>query len=143
MIRGAFVLVWLISAGTRLEAQDFRYATSAVRMRADASGESAVLTTIARGSRVEVRACAVEWCWIEYRHKTGYVSERFLTAARQIYGTNGSVFRNANGNLVPSPMRSATGPPAGATAKCRDGSYSFSASRVGTCSHHGGVMRWL
>jgi len=33
--------------------------------------------------------------------------------------------------------------PAGASAQCRDGSYSFSQSRRGTCSHHGGVSRWL
>lgn len=33
--------------------------------------------------------------------------------------------------------------PAGATAICRDGSYSFSQHRQGTCSHHGGVARWL
>ena len=33
--------------------------------------------------------------------------------------------------------------PAGATAECRDGSYSYSAHRRGTCSHHGGVKRWL
>ena len=31
---------------------------------------------------------------------------------------------------------------AGATAKCRDGSLSFSAHRRGTCSHHGGVALW-
>jgi hypothetical protein len=35
------------------------------------------------------------------------------------------------------------GPPPGATARCRDGTYSFSAHRSGTCSHHGGVARWL
>jgi Protein of unknown function (DUF3761) len=34
-------------------------------------------------------------------------------------------------------------PPAGATALCRDGSYSFSKHRSGTCSHHGGVAKWL
>src|SRR5215470_14634565 len=34
-------------------------------------------------------------------------------------------------------------PPVGATAKCRDGTYSFSQSRRGTCSHHGGVAQWL
>lgn len=34
-------------------------------------------------------------------------------------------------------------PPPGATAKCRDGTYSFSQHRSGTCSHHGGVARWL
>lgn len=30
----------------------------------------------------------------------------------------------------------------GATAICADGTTSFSASRRGTCSHHGGVARW-
>jgi Protein of unknown function (DUF3761) len=33
--------------------------------------------------------------------------------------------------------------PAGATAKCADGTYSFSQHRSGTCSHHGGVAEWL
>ncbi|HJQ70533.1 MAG TPA: DUF3761 domain-containing protein [Blastocatellia bacterium] len=33
--------------------------------------------------------------------------------------------------------------PEGATAECRDGTFSFSQSRRGTCSHHGGVKRWL
>lgn len=30
-----------------------------------------------------------------------------------------------------------------ATALCRDGTYSFSQSRQGTCSHHGGVAVWF
>jgi hypothetical protein len=33
--------------------------------------------------------------------------------------------------------------PTGASALCRDGAYSFSQHRRGTCSHHGGVARWL
>lgn len=33
--------------------------------------------------------------------------------------------------------------PSGASAICRDGTYSFSQSRRGTCSHHGGVAKWL
>jgi Protein of unknown function (DUF3761) len=33
--------------------------------------------------------------------------------------------------------------PAGATAKCKDGSYSKSQHRSGTCSSHGGVAEWL
>ena len=37
----------------------------------------------------------------------------------------------------------ATAPPPGATALCRDGTYSFSQHHSGTCSHHGGVARWL
>ena len=35
------------------------------------------------------------------------------------------------------------GTPSGATALCRDGSYSYSQTRSGTCSHHGGVAAWL
>jgi hypothetical protein len=33
--------------------------------------------------------------------------------------------------------------PPGATALCRDGTYSYSKHRSGTCSHHGGVAKWL
>jgi len=43
--------------------------------------------------------------------------------------------------VVPSAL---AGPaPPGATARCRDGTYSFSQHRSGTCSHHGGVAVWL
>ena len=48
----------------------------------------------------------------------------------------------SKGHCVPKP-RSAPSAPPGATAKCRDGTYSFSESRRGTCSHHGGVDRWI
>jgi uncharacterized protein DUF3761 len=34
-------------------------------------------------------------------------------------------------------------PPPGATAQCRDGSYSYSQHHSGTCSYHGGVAKWL
>jgi uncharacterized protein YraI len=40
------------------------------------------------------------------------------------------------------PIRSDT-VPAGASARCSDGTYSFSQNRRGTCSHHGGVAEWL
>ncbi|MFJ5800718.1 DUF3761 domain-containing protein [Streptomyces decoyicus] len=33
--------------------------------------------------------------------------------------------------------------PAGASARCNDGTYSYSAHRRGTCSHHHGVAVWL
>lgn len=49
---------------------------------------------------------------------------------------------NSAGQCVPRPVQSDK-PPAGATAQCKDGSYSFSQSRRGTCSHHGGVAKWL
>jgi hypothetical protein len=49
---------------------------------------------------------------------------------------------NSKGKTVPRP-ENCSGPPKGATAQCRDGTYSFSKSRRGTCSHHGGVAKWL
>jgi hypothetical protein len=54
---------------------------------------------------------------------------------------NGS-YVNLAGSTVCSPETSPSAP-AGASAKCRDGTYSFSQSRSGTCSHHGGVSIWL
>jgi hypothetical protein len=35
------------------------------------------------------------------------------------------------------------GAPAGATAMCKDGTYSTSKVHTGACSHHGGVKEWL
>jgi len=53
-----------------------------------------------------------------------------------------SFYTNSQGEAVHRPTRANQAPP-GASAQCRDGSYSFSAHRRGTCSHHGGVARWL
>jgi predicted nucleic acid-binding Zn ribbon protein len=58
-------------------------------------------------------------------------------------GSSDDYYTNSRGTQVHRPVYSDSGPPAGATAQCRDGSYSFSQSRSGTCSHHGGVARWL
>ena len=65
--------------------------------------------------------------------------------------TNGSTelvetgsYVNKEGYSVHRPAHTVSGNvPAGASAQCRDGSYSFSMSHRGTCSHHGGVSRWL
>jgi hypothetical protein len=49
---------------------------------------------------------------------------------------------NSAGNTVCSPYASPSAP-VGATAQCVDGTYSFSKTHSGTCSHHGGVATWL
>jgi|SRR5579862_1007926 hypothetical protein len=49
----------------------------------------------------------------------------------------------AAAGVVSVAAASASAPPPGATAQCRDGTYSFSHHHSGTCSHHGGVARWL
>ena len=53
-------------------------------------------------------------------------------------------YTNIDGLDVHSPAHTLDGSvPNGASAKCRDGSYSFSKHHSGTCSHHGGVNSWL
>ena len=42
----------------------------------------------------------------------------------------------------PGPVR-ALRAPIGSSARCRDGTYSFSRNRRGTCSWHGVVAAWL
>jgi hypothetical protein len=39
--------------------------------------------------------------------------------------------------------KSVNGDATGATAKCKDGSFSHSKTHTGTCSRHGGVAEWL
>lgn len=54
-------------------------------------------------------------------------------------------YKNVSGHCVHRPIKVKHGAPVprGATAHCRDGSYSFSEHASGTCSHHGGVVRWI
>lgn len=56
--------------------------------------------------------------------------------------SSGKGYINKDGKFIPSPSKSNT-QPAGATAKCRDNTWSYSQNRRGTCSGHGGVARWL
>ncbi|WP_392395292.1 DUF3761 domain-containing protein [Paraburkholderia caledonica] len=58
--------------------------------------------------------------------------------------SNHNTYTNRDGNTVHAPAKSLSGKaPEGATARCRDGSYSFSRHHSGTCSRHGGVASWL
>jgi len=48
-------------------------------------------------------------------------------------------YRNSSGHCIHRPSSD----PAGATALCVDGTYSYSEHASGTCSYHGGVARWI
>jgi len=56
--------------------------------------------------------------------------------------SNDNYYTNVDGNSVHSPAYSSS-VPSGASARCKDGTYSFSQNRSGTCSGHGGVSSWL
>ena len=78
------------------------------------------------------------------KRKTNFTSGNYFNSNSTQTSTSTSVkyYTNTYGERVQSPTYYQTAP-AGATALCRDGTYSFSKSRRGTCSHHGGVARWL
>ncbi|MGB8477990.1 MAG: DUF3761 domain-containing protein [Acidobacteriaceae bacterium] len=63
-------------------------------------------------------------------------------AAKPVPLSNDNHYTNSSGNVVHLPAKAPSVPP-GASAVCGDGSYSFSQHARGTCSHHGGVARWL
>jgi hypothetical protein len=66
------------------------------------------------------------------------------SASVQVGGglSDDNYYENVNGETIHSPVYSDQ-VPSGATAICGDETYSFSQSRRGTCSHHGGVTQWL
>ena len=67
-------------------------------------------------------------------HARSY-GERDLTSHRH--------YVNVSGHVVHSPSHTLSGhAPSGWTARCGDGSWSFSEHHQGTCSHHGGVSSW-
>ena len=124
------------------------YSTKTIQDSSRAKGTSYVKTEGKNGEKVET---------YKVTYSDGRVISRELVSSKVVTepvtkviaeGTyvkprlncsNGS-YINSRGVEVCRPSSTNTG---GATAICNDGTYSYSRSRRGTCSHHGGVMRWL
>ena len=138
-----------------------RYVTANLNMRYGPGIEYDIVSVIPKGTSVVIdEDCDCKWVPVEYRGYIGYISTKYLSDSapkkvvkkKQVpsyrtfsYSTSrGGVryYTNVEGYRVQSPTYYDS-TPAGATALCRDGTYSFSRSRRGTCSHHGGVTRWL
>src|SRR5437870_3027605 len=152
MRRFLFSLVYLlllaapVPAQAPLSPQDaLVYTTASVRLREKPFPTARALATLSQGTAVRLYSCAQGWFSVAVSRLAGYLLEEFLTAqAPQAATSQGRGYINSQGEWVPSPMRTADGqPPPGATAHCRDGTFSFSRTRQGTCSHHGGVAEWL
>jgi Protein of unknown function (DUF3761) len=82
--------------------------------------------------RAAQRAIATNW-WTAFQRYGGAGVPRVWD------GTYGAA--SASGGT--STSGGSTSTTSGPTAQCRDGSYSYSQHRSGTCSHHGGVARWI
>ena len=72
------------------------------------------------------------------RHYSSLLSSGYAASSRHVVG---GYYTAHSGHQVHRPIMSSAAPP-GARAHCGDGSWSFSESRQGTCSHHGGVAEW-
>lgn len=116
-----------------------------------------ITKTIPKGATVYVLNYEDDsWARVTYNGHTNYVYRKYIerktSATSKKYSNSNYIhistptsvkyYTNTYGERVQSPTYYQTAP-AGATALCRDGTYSFSRSRRGTCSHHGGVARWL
>lgn len=107
---------------------------------------------IATGTVVDIVLDTVEhtnWTMINYNRQTGYIYSSYLRnynpkSQKSGTSTNPDIkyYRNSQVQEIQSPTYY-NSPPNRATAECYDGTYSFSANHRGTCSHHGGVKRWL
>ena len=118
--------------------------SSNANLRLSPSTSAQVLTVIPKSTLLTVGACTI-WCRVQYGSQHGYVSKSVLTfrgTAPVGLPESSGTYTNVDGQQIQRPVMSDTAP-AGASAHCRDGSYSFSTHRRGTCSRHGGVGQWL
>src|SRR5438876_3164373 len=121
------------------------YTTAIVTVRAKPFANAQSLGRVDAAAPVRLYTCADGWCSIAAGRRAGYVPKQYLSAQpTPITRRPGPGYVNSRGEWVPSPTRTPNdSAPVGASAHCRDGTYSFSRSRRGTCSHHGGVAEWL
>ncbi len=120
------------------------YTTAAVSLRARPDPGARSVARLAGETPVRFSSCQNGWCQIAVNGLSGYLPRLSLSLQPNGAFVQGAGYTNSRGQKVQSPTRTADNqPPAGATAQCRDGTFSFSQSRRGTCSHHGGVARWL
>ena len=125
--------------------------TANVHLRDKPSTSASSIEVIPAGSVLILDDCSNGWCQTTFHGQVGYVSHKYISErgaapdhAPVISKPIGRIkhYTNSAGQQVQSPTHYSNVPD-GATAECRDGTYSFSANHRGTCSHHGGVKRWL
>jgi hypothetical protein len=126
-------------------AADTRVTVSRAQLHVAPRAGSRVVAVVPAGVQLSVD-CSKSWCATSWNGAGAWVAKRELGPSKSGESQRKSPCKgyiNSDGQRIPSPRLSPSGPPAGASAQCNDGSYSFSRHRSGTCSHHGGVLRWL
>jgi len=127
--------------------------TNRANIREKPSKSAAVVYTVDNGDLLSLTNASPVGPWYQVHNRktgtNGWIHGNSITLlqpaetdAGKPKATKGRSYVNVDGIRVPSPIFSETKPD-GASARCRDGSYSFSLHRRGTCSHHGGVAEWF
>lgn len=127
-----------------------RYVKTNLNLREGPGTSYSIIAVLPKGTSVTIEDdCNCKWVPVSYGNHIGYLRTSYLSKhrnsqtshKRNYYKSRKRYYTNTYGDRIQSPTYS-NRRPAGATALCRDGTYSFSQSRRGTCSHHGGVAEW-
>lgn len=109
-------------------------------LRASANKTGSIIEELPGETKVDVIKQSGAWFYVQTSTQKGWLHGNTirLLSNKQTPKPTLATLENAS-KPAPSVTRESTAPDvAGASARCRDGSLSYSQSRRGTCSHHGG-----
>lgn len=140
IILSILVLLCTICANAQTQSS---VTTVNLNLRNAADITSSVIDVIPSGKEVTVLGSNnASWSLVVYNCNIGWARSTYLRSNYDNPSGSVTYYINSNGYRVQSPTRYSSAP-RGATARCVDGTYSFSKNRRGACSHHGGVAEWL
>lgn len=117
--------------------------TKNANLRESADNNSEIIQTIGGGEEIRVIRQKGAWFYVLYSGQKGWMhgnTIKYKNAVPSKLPENSTATVSRPDAVYKAPERSVN--PTGATARCRDGTLSYSAHRRGTCSHHGGVAVW-
>jgi uncharacterized protein YgiM (DUF1202 family) len=115
--------------------------TENANLRSSASKDGEVITAVPSGESLSIIKQKGVWFYVSAAGQTGWIHGNMIRlnessqAAKDLPTSTQYSTKNYS-----APQTTTEN--SGATAKCRDGTLSYSAHRRGTCSHHGGVAVW-
>lgn len=57
---------------------NIRHTTTGLNLRAGPSSQTAKVATLAVGTAVTLRSCSAGWCNVQWKGRSGYVSQKYL-----------------------------------------------------------------